>query len=132
MNNLNGVQKPSDYNKLLGLDFEWDQKKLWALNEPVAWVDLSELDWHLDVPLLNINGKSGLTPREVVENPGAHQEEYYRTMKADLIYPIDVIEQEGRLIILDGLHRLMKAKINKEPKVPVRVIPRSRIPEIIK
>jgi len=56
----------------------------------------------------------------VIDNPEAHKEEYERTMKADMEYPIDIMENRGRWLILDGLHRLMKAAILGEKKVKVR------------
>jgi len=39
---------------------------------------------------------------------------------------------KGRWLILDGLHRLMKAKILSLRKVNVRKIPRSEVPNILK
>ena len=59
-----------------------------------------------------------------------HKEEYARTMKADLIHPIDIMTNKGRWLILDGLHRLMKASILKMKTVKVRKIPRKMIPKI--
>ena len=53
-------------------------------------------------------------------------------MKADLKYPIDIMENKGRWLILDGLNRLMKAYLLKMKTVKVRIIPRDKIPEILK
>ena len=58
--------------------------------------------------------------------------EYDRIMNSDISYPIDVMENKGRLVILDGLHRLVKCKILGMDKVKVRIIPRSEIPNIAK
>jgi hypothetical protein len=113
-----------------GFDFDWDEKKVWALDVPSEWVPIGELSWHFDLPFLGDD--YALTPRQVLDNPGEHGAEYYRTMQADLIHPIDVMENKGRLLILDGLHRLMKASKEGHDKVAVRKIPRSRIPEILK
>jgi len=44
----------------------------------------------------------------------------------------NVMENKGRWLILDGLHRLMKATILKMNKIRVRKIPREKIPEILK
>ena len=52
-------------------------------------------------------------------------------MRADLSHPIDIMENKGRWLILDGLHRLMKATIQEESTVQVRKIPREKIPEIL-
>lgn len=59
-------------------------------------------------------------------------EEYDRTMNADLTYPIDIMENKGKYLILDGLHRLLKYKILGYDKVKVRIIPRDEIPNISK
>ncbi len=53
-------------------------------------------------------------------------------MKADLIHPIDIMQNKGRWLILDGLHRLMKASILNMQKVQVRKISRDLIPKIEK
>jgi hypothetical protein len=42
------------------------------------------------------------------------------------------MENKGRWLILDGLHRLMKLSVEGEEKVKVRIIPREKIPEILK
>lgn len=116
----------------VGFDFDWDEKKVWALDAPATTMDINQLVWHFDIPFLWQKSAYDLTPRAVMENPGLYDKEYYRTMKADLIHPIDVMENKGRMLILDGLHRLMKAFIQGQKQVSVRVISRSRIPEIIK
>lgn len=53
-------------------------------------------------------------------------------MNSDISYPIDIMENKGRLVILDGLHRLVKCKILGMYKVKVRIIPISEIPNIAK
>jgi hypothetical protein len=117
----------------VGFDFDWNEKKVWALDVPVTEMDVSELEWHFDIPFLWENGGVyNLMPREVAERPDDHKDEYDRTMAADLQYPIDIMENKGRWLILDGLHRLMKASILGQTKVQVRIVPRERIPEIVK
>lgn len=48
-------------------------------------------------------------------------------MKADMKYPIDIMRNKGRWLILDGLHRLMKAYLLGMKKVRVRKIPRTKV-----
>lgn len=117
----------------VGFDFDWDEAKVWALDEPVIEMPLAELEWHLDYPFFwEGDGKYNLTPREVMEHPTEHQAEYDRVMAADTSYPVDVMENKGRLLLLDGLHRLTKLAISGAVTVKARMIPRSRIPEIVK
>ncbi len=40
------------------------------------------------------------------------------------------MENKGRYVILDGLHRLVKCKLLKMDTVNVRIIPQSEIPNI--
>ena len=119
--------------KDIGFDFNWNEKKVWALDVPVIEMDIEELTWHFDIPFHWYgNEVYNLKSREVIENPEKYKDEYDRTMKANLSHPIDIMENKGRWLILDGLHRLMKAYIQKMDKVQVRIIPRDKIPEIIK
>lgn len=119
--------------KDVGFDFSWDEKKVWALDYPAEEMDIEELTWHFDIPFHWHGGEVyNLKSREVIENPENYKEEYERTMKADLSHPIDIMENKGRWLILDGLHRLMKSYILGAKKVQVRKIPRERIPDIEK
>jgi hypothetical protein len=117
--------------KKVGFDFSWDSKKVWKLNYPVEEMDIKELLWHFDIPFHWFDGGIyNLKSKEIIENPEKYREEYDRTMKCDLSYPIDIMRNKGRWLILDGLHRLMKAKIMGLSKVKVRKIPRSEIKNI--
>ena len=119
--------------KEIGFDFDWENEKVWALHIPVTEIDIRELTWHFDIPFhWHRGGVYNLKSKEVIENPEKYKEEYERTMKADLKYPIDIMENKGRWLILDGLHRLMKAYVLKMEKVNVRIIPCEKIPEILK
>lgn len=117
--------------KDVGFDFDWSEPKVWALEVPTEEIDVNELAWHFDIPFWDEGGAYNLTPREVIDNPEAHKEEYERTMRADISHPIDIMENKGRWLILDGLHRLVKLYISGEKYVKVRKIPRERIPEIL-
>ena len=118
--------------KDVGFDFDWSEEKVWALDVPLEEMDINELTWHFDIPFLWENGVYNLKPQNVIDDGNAHKEEYQRTMKADLVHPIDIMENKGRWLILDGLHRLMKASILNMKKVNVRKISRDLIPKITK
>lgn len=106
---------------------------MWQLDVLAEEMDINELTWHFDVPFLREgDGVYNLKPKEVIEEPDSHKEEYSRTIKSDLRYPIDIMENKGHWLILDGLHRLMKAAMLDMKVVRVRKIPRSRIKEIEK
>lgn len=115
----------------VGFDFSWSEEKVWALDVPVEEMSISELEWHFDIPFLWENGVYNLTSREVIEKPDEHKTEYERTMSADLSYPIDIMENKGRWLILDGLHRLMKSSMLGMQTVQVRKISRDYIGDIV-
>ena len=125
-----------DYPKIIkdvGFDFSWSEEKVWSLDIPVTKMEIAKLIWHFDIPFLwEGEGIYNLKPQEVIDNPDQHNEEYARLMKADLKYPIDVMKNKGRWLILDGLHRLMKASMQGLKEVDVRIIPREKISEITK
>jgi len=115
----------------VGFDFRWDNTRVWSLKVPVADMDMTELDWHFKIPFWSTkDGYYDLKPIDVITSPEDHREEYNRTMEADLSHPIDIMENKGRWLILDGLHRLVKARILGQSTVRVRKIPRSKILDI--
>ncbi len=117
----------------VGFDFDWDEKKVWALDAPTTEIPIDMLRWHFSVPFLRTeHGYYDLTPFEVLNEPSKHVAETLRVEKADLKYPIDIMLQNGRWVILDGLHRLMKAHRLGLPCVQVRKIPRTEIEKIKK
>jgi len=118
--------------KEVGFDFNWSEEKVWSLDIPVETISLKELEWHLEVPFWStMDGYYNLKPSDVIIFPKRYQEEYHKIMKSNLSYPIDIMANKGRWLILDGLHRLAKAKILKKKKIKVRKIPRNKIPEIV-
>lgn len=116
-----------------GFDFEWDEKDVWNLEYPTQEIDTELLEWHFDRPFWNWNDKwYVLKPIDVINNPSKYKKQYDRIMNSDISYPIDIMENKGRFVILDGLHRLVKCKILGMNKVKVRIIPRREIPNISK
>lgn len=125
------ANKPPVLQGLL-YDFWWDVTKLHALDLPVRTVDLSDLLWHLDLPYWKHNGKPfQITPLQVWEAPEAYPEQYARTQTADLRYPIIVREDSGRLLMVDGVHRLLKAVMAERTTVQAAFFRDEYIPLIL-
>lgn len=120
--------------KEVGFDFSWDERKVWELDIPTEEMPISELAWHFDIPFIwsKPDGYYNVNPREVIEHPKLHPEEYERTLRSDTAYPIDIMFWKKRWLILDGLHRLMKQAIEGKQVVHIRKIPESAIPQILK
>ena len=117
----------------VGFNFSWDERKVWALNYPVKEMKIEELKWHFHIPF-HWHGRKiyNLKSIDIINNPKKYRKEYNRALKADMSFPIDIMRNKGRWLILDGLHRLMKAEILGMKKVKVRKIPRSEIPKFSK
>jgi hypothetical protein len=119
--------------KQVGFDFNWDNKKVWALNLPVKEMSISKLSWHFDIPFWwHDGGYYNLKPSDVINNPEKYKQEYERTMSSDLSYPLDIMYWKKRWLLLDGLHRLVKAYILGENTIKVRKVPVKEIPNILK
>ncbi|MFA4942108.1 MAG: ParB N-terminal domain-containing protein [Patescibacteria group bacterium] len=120
--------------KGIGLDFgNWEEEKIWALELPVIEIDIDVLAWHFDAPWWpDDNGERWMiTPWDVINKTEGTLNEQKNVEKSDLSFPIDVLENKGRLLILDGIHRLAKAYQQGDKKIKVRIIPRERLSEII-
>lgn len=114
-----------------GFDFDWDEKDVWKLDYPTAKISIEDLKWHFDVPFWDYgNDYYNLTPNQVIDDKEKYSEQYNRVMNSDISYPIDIMENKGRYVILDGLHRLLKCKLLGYKEVDVRIIPRSEIKNI--
>lgn len=118
--------------KKVGFDFYWSNSKVWKVKAPVTKMPIQKLEFMFTLPLWNNGNKRyALLPSEVIEHPEKHRTEYKRVIKADLRYPIDIMFNKGRWLILDGLHRLVKAKVLGYKTVKVRKIPYSKTKEIV-
>jgi len=117
----------------VGFDFHWSEEKVWALDVPVEDMEITELEWHFDIPFWSTpNGYYDLTPNQVLAEPEKYREEYERILKADMQYPLDIMFWKSRWLLLDGLHRLVKAKQQEKQKVNVRKISTDFIGHIVK
>ena len=106
---------------------------MWKLDYPSQAIDIKELEWHFSVPFWDWeNGNYNLTPNQVMNDKAKYKEQYDRIMNSDIKYPIDIMENKGKYVILDGLHRLAKCNLLGHQKVNVRIIPRTEIPNISK
>ena len=88
----------------------WQLGKLWALDLRVEPVEVADLVWMFDLPLWQLNGERfKVTPNQVAATPMNFRPHYERVMDADLDFPIHLVAYRGRLVVLDGVHRLLKA-----------------------
>lgn len=109
-------------------------EKVWALDIPVTSMSLSKLDWQFDIPFWKHgNKKYAITPNQVLKNKRKYRYQYNRIMNSNLKYPIDIAKSgKGKWKILDGLHRLVKARVLGLTKVNVRKISSTQLKELLK
>jgi hypothetical protein len=64
---------------------------------------------------------------DVLDRRDSYPEHVLRTMAADLASPIDVTLRNERWFILDGVYRLLKARMLGAPTVRVRKVPAAEL-----
>lgn len=118
-----------------GLDFHWDNQKVWNLDVPVEEIDIIELEWMLDMPFWHNKNEEEIRyticPSEVVRDIHRYPFHKERMVKAETKYPIDLMQNKnGQWVVLDGIHRLINLIQQGETKAKVRKISRELIPFI--
>lgn len=61
-----------------------------------------------------------LTPNQALTNLDLYPHQRERIEKADIRYPVDIIFDEERFYILDGLHRVARLIVESSTQVRVR------------
>ena len=92
-------------------------------------MSINELLWILDIPFWeDEKGNIVITPNQVINNQDQYPAHRDKIQAADTSFPIDIMKnKEGKWLTLDGLHRLVKLVLKKEPTVKVRKIPQELI-----
>ena len=114
------------------LDFQWDLARLHALDLPTTELTVASLAHHLELPFWAYDGRPfQVTPYEVAADPNRYHEQFARTLVANLSHPVHAVRREdGRITILDGVHRLLKAHLTGQALVRARLLGREQLDEI--
>jgi hypothetical protein len=87
---------------------------------------VSQLEWLLELPWWRGNGRAfAVSPLQVALSPDSYPDQYARTLKADLRRPLHVTPRARRWVVLDGIHRLLKAELQGLDKIRVKRLPQS-------
>ena len=119
--------------QLVGFNFgNWEEELVWALDLPVEKIDIERLTWHLQIPYWenDLGERWTVSPYDVINKEPETKNEQQRVKDADISFPLDLFENEGKLFVLDGLHRLVKLYSQGEKEVSVRIVPRERFSEV--
>ncbi|QLL08893.1 hypothetical protein [Mycobacterium vicinigordonae] len=107
------------------LDVQWDASMLHALSGLTeVKISVNELAWHLGLPFWSDNGVPfQVCPRDVRADPDRYHDQWARTLASDLSFPLHArVDEGGRVVILDGVHRLLKATVFDEELMNVRLV----------
>jgi hypothetical protein len=109
---------------ILDTGFKTDEPKLWAIDIPVEEINISEIDYNLDIPYLEKEGSDDwdLSPRLLIENFDTEFSHAQKVNEADLKYPIEIYFHKNKWIILDGVHRFTKAVRLGQKTIKVRKV----------
>jgi hypothetical protein len=107
-----------------GFDMYLDTRKLRDLPLPIEQKDIDELIWCFDFPVWERDRTDdwNLTPREVIEKKSYAMEHVKRVQEVNLAYPIIVVFHKNKWVILDGIHRLVKAYMMGLRKADVKIV----------
>jgi hypothetical protein len=93
-------------------------------DRPIELMPVRELEWILDLPLWWEGGHPfRLRPRDVLVEPERNRAQHVRMSEADLAIPLDVGWHHGRWVVIDGVHRLLKAISLGQTAVAAREVP---------
>lgn len=111
------------------IPFKKDDAKIQSLDLPVEEMKIDELLWHFNYPFWEKEGTDdwNLAPWELIKDPTSQPTHYRRVQIVDLSYPLQIMRYKGRWLLLDGLHRLVKAYLEGKKIVQVRKVPKSAI-----
>jgi hypothetical protein len=109
----------------------WDRARLHQLELPIVELPVARLRWQLDLPWWRVGDRRfAVTPNQVRIDPERHAMHWRRTLDADLAYPIDLLAGD-RLVMLDGVHRLLKADILGMSTIAAHILDDARFAEIV-
>jgi hypothetical protein len=101
----------------------WNIHRLHSLDLPIQPVAVDDLAWLLGLPLWQDNGtRFQISPAQVRAHPDKFPDHMRRVMAVDLEHPIHLVEHNGRLVVLDGYHRLLKAAIQGRAQIEAMVL----------
>ena len=115
-------------------DFHWVKERLWRIEAPVEQALFADLEWLLNLPIWARSGEQklfDLRPMEVLSTPAQFPDHAKRIEEADLSFPlILMLNLRNEWVVMDGYHRLAKARLLKIRILQIRKLPRSVIPLI--
>jgi hypothetical protein len=85
---------------------------------PITIMKMDDVKLDMDKKCWGDNGKSKISPNDVLKNPTKFKDDFERITKANLNYPI-IMGENGK--IYDGLHRIIKSKMLEKKTIKAYV-----------
>ncbi len=106
-----------------GYEIYCDAEKLGSLHIPIVDFGIKDLIWNFDLPLWGKDGKSwNLTPWDVINDVPGSAIQRRRVENVNMKYPILIIKKKDKWLIIDGVHRLVKAYLNGQQTISAKII----------
>jgi hypothetical protein len=108
----------------------WVTAEIWRLDVPHTTLSIRELGWQLEWPFFSSNPPVplfDLKPRTVLDNPHGYPKHWDRVLSADLAFPVHVSTFGGRVLIIDGFHRLIKSIAAGAVAIECKLVPRHHL-----
>lgn len=95
------------------------------LDLPIQEIEIEKLIWHFDMPVWDKDNTDdwNLTPREVINNDKDTSSHRNKIQEADVSFPIIITNYNDKLVILDGIHRLVKVFESGDKAIKAKVVP---------
>ena len=106
-------------------DFDWSNRRLGGSDGQSISVSVAGLSWLLGLPIwrdLDTGVFWRVRPLDVLRQPHRHTIHHQRIEAADLAVPVVAMENRGRLMLLDGYHRLTKAYRDGAAALPAKLL----------
>lgn len=134
MGDRKNMQKPPKILTDVGLSVFVNTVELRDFDVPISEINIQDLLWHFDMPVWEKDGTDdwNLTPWEVIRKETGTKGHQKKVQDADLRHPLIITRYNDRFVILDGVHRLVKAYAQGSTKVNAKVIPYEYIEKRIK
>jgi hypothetical protein len=112
------------YEEIYG-PYKWTPKGLWRVKKlETRTLPTTALLWHLDIEFQWAGEDDEVysaTTREIMAAPKSYPSAYAMITEVDLDFPLEVVNEGDRWVILDGIRRLAKLNEQNLTMVNVRV-----------
>ena len=110
--------------KSAGLKAPVDVTKLKKLLLPVVGIPLEKLMWHFDLPVWSQDRTTelNLTPWDVIQENEGSETQFIKVEQANMDTPIIVTEYQSKVVIIDGLHKVINAFLSGQKRIKAKMV----------